>query len=161
MKITLKITLGKTSGTQVSPEAKAHRRGYDQVYNQTYTRKRNREWERAYSKARWQKLTPEEKFLGNTRDAHHVLPEELYRVLIEQGGKCPFCARVLHIGGRDSDSASVDHDHDHCRGERSCNLCFRGIPCYYCNGHESTWPPEKRADYLAAYTRRQAEKASL
>lgn len=55
-----------------------------------------------------------------------VSPEEVERLLEEQGGRCAICLEEVKVGGRDKESMVIDHCHT--TGE------VRGILCRSCNG---------------------------
>lgn len=49
---------------------------------------------------------------------------------------CDLCGTRLNMGERTSNHAAgpnVDHDHNHCRGNRGCAECIRGMLCTRCN----------------------------
>ena len=59
-----------------------------------------------------------------------MTPDDYYRMLEEQGGRCAICkVEECKTGTR----FSVDHDHGCCAKPKTCGSCNRGLLCRTCN----------------------------
>lgn len=78
---------------------------------------------------------------------YRLRPEDLARMLEEQGFKCLICPKEFDLSKRGS--FQIDHDHSCCPGKTSCGYCVRGLLCPQCN--RSMWWAEKYASEYKAY----------
>ena len=112
-------------------DKKARRRAYEQ----------NRNESRKAERARYAVVEEAEEVTVNTappgtshskRHTHGLSLDEQHRLRYDiQGNRCAICKTDLD--GLDSRQVHIDHDHAHCRGQRSCSDCARGIVCGPCN----------------------------
>jgi hypothetical protein len=87
-----------------------------------------------------------------------MTPQDYFRMLFEQGGRCAMCRTEeskIHPRSGEVQRLSVDHDRHCCPGTRSCGRCVRGLLCDLCNRQlgplESRFGdqlPKVLADYL-------------